>query len=414
MRLILLLIICFPLLFTRLVEGAEWSIKGTVDQALSYDDNVLMISKDQPIDQSRGSFQYKIIPVLTFQHKTDNTEVHANALYGTQIYTDIEGLDQDIQNYSLGGLYQTQRFDWNVSANYSITPSRNNAVQNSGVFNTNSDSTTWTVSPSVSYKVDTLNSLILSPSYSETTFSDSGTSSTNQDNFNNNFSNSNTVNVDLAWQRLWSENYTSSVSLFYSTFESQQTQVINSNSMGASNFDTYGINISNSLAWSKDLTLHGTVGGRYTELTFGSETTGSFGFLADVGVNYTREYFSTGLHFGRSLTPSNLGQLQEQTNISFDVNYKILEALSASFNTNYQESTAVGSIDPSTRNNLVFQPSISWKLAPDWSLGGSYRYRFQEGLVSSTNINNTISGEADSNLFMITLNYNWHGLRTSR
>jgi hypothetical protein len=402
-------------LLPALSQAAEWSLIGSVDQSLSYDDNVLMLSEGQAIDGSRGSFQYRIIPVLTFLHKTDVSEIHADALYGTQIYTDIEGLDQDIQNYGVGGTYRTQRFDWNFSANYSITPSRNTAIQNSGVFNTNSDSTTWSVSPSVSYKINAINSLILSPSYSETSFSASP-ATTNQGVFNNNFNNSKTTTIDLAWRRLWSENYSSAVSLFYSMFESQQPTLTNQNSLAPSRFDSVGINFSNDYSWSKNLRFTGTVGGRHTESTIGSDSSDSFGFLADVGANYTRELFSTGLHFNRALIPSNLGQLQEQSSVSFYFNYKIIERLSSAFSISYQESTSVDSInssDSSNRKNLVLQPSITWQVAPEWTLGSSYRYRFQDGRLSDNSID-TISGEADSNLFMITLNYRWQGLRASR
>lgn len=406
-----LLVLCF--LLPSLAQASEWSLRGSVDQSLSYDDNVFMISDGQTSDQSLDSFQYRIIPVLTFQHKTDISEIHADALYGTQIYTDIEGLDQDIQNYGVGGLYKTERFDWNLSANLAITPSRNSAVQNSGVFNTNAESTTWSVSPSVSYKIDAINSLILSPSYSETTFSESGSTTTNQGVFNNNFNNNTIANVDLAWQRRWTERYTSSVSVFYSKFESQQAQSTNVNSVNPSNFDSVGMNFSNDYDWSNNWKLRGVIGGRYTESTTGSQTDSSFGFLADAGITYTGEQFSSGLNFNRSLTPSNLGQLQEQTNLSLNFNYQILERLSTGFTANYQESSFVNSTDPLDRKNLVFQPSISWQISPEWSLGGSYRYRVQEGLIDSNN-NTTVNGEAESNLFSLTINYNWQGLRLAR
>jgi hypothetical protein len=412
------------LLLPGFSRGAEWSLKGIVDQTLSYDDNVLMQVNPQ------GSFKYMIIPVVTFQHKTNVSEIYANALYGTQIFTDIEGLDQDIQNYGLGGLYKTERFDWGLSSSFSITPSRNTAVQNSGVFNNNSDSTTWSVSPSVGYKIDAVNSLILSSSYSETTFSSSNSTPSNPSVVNSGFSNNNTINVNLGWERLWTDRYKSAVSLFYNNFESQQPPPNNGNSVAPSSFDTVGINFSNDYAWSKNLNLMATVGGRHTESSNsagGSGSSGnnsSIGFLADVGANYTGKQFSAGLHFNRSLTPSNLGQLQEQTGVDLNFNYRILENLSASFTASYQESSFVNSSasvnstdsSTSTRKNIVFQPSINWQMAPEWSLGGSYRYRFQDGLVDTTTTTNTevINGQADSNLFMVFVNYNWQGLKISR
>ncbi len=411
--------LCFCLMPVH-SQGAEWSLKGSIDQSLAYDDNVLMLGNNQPSNESRGSFQYRIIPVLTFQHKTDVSELHADALYGTQIYTDIEGLDQKIQNYGLGGIYKTEKFDWGLSANLSITPSRNTAAQNSGVFNTNSDMTMWSVSPSVSYKIDETNSLILRPTYSETSFSDSGSTSTNPGVFNNNFNNYDSTNVDLTWQREWTERYTSGVNLFYSNYNTQQFLGNNVGIPVPSSFDSVGINFSNTYLWSNNWRFLGTVGGRHTESNIGDVSTSSLGFLADVGVNYTGESFSSGINFSRSLIPSNQGQLQEQTSVGLNFNYQILERLSASFTTSYQESDVVNNQptqanSQSTRQNLIIQPSVKWMLSPDWTLGCTYRYRTQEGVLDTTTLGGINSnGVADSTLFMLSINYNWQGLKLTR
>ncbi len=410
------------LLMPMLSQGAEWSLKSSIDQSLAYDDNVQMLGNitTQQETEPRGSFQYRIIPVLTFQHKTDVSEVHADALYGTQIYTDIPRLDQNIQNYGIGGLFKTEKFDWRLGANLSITPSRNNAVQKGGDFNTNSDMTTWSVSPSVSYKIDEINSLILSPTYSETTFSNSGSATPNPGGFNNNFNNYDSTNVDLTWQRLWSDRYTSGVNLFYSNYNTQQLLANNPGTPVPSSFDSVGVNFSNDYEWSENWNLDGTVGVRHTESNIGDVSTSSLGFLADTGINYTGESFTSGINFSRSLIPSNQGQLQEQTSVGLDFNYNILERLSASFTTSYQESDVVNNQstqanNQSTRKNLIIQPSVKYMLSPDWTLAGTYRYRTQEGQLNNINQGSgNTDGVADSNLFMLSINYNWKGFKLSR
>lgn len=412
---ILLPIVSLCILFPSVLQAAEWSLKGSLDQSLGYDDNVRMLSKDSLFPGSRGSFKYRIIPVLTFLHKTEVSEIQADASYGTQIYTDIPQFDQDIQNYSLSGLYKTARFDWGLSTNLSVTPARNTAALNSGDFNTNSDRTSWSVSPSVSYKIDELNSIILSPSYSETSFTSSGSSPTNSTNFRNNTS----TNIGLAWQRLWNERYTSNVNFFYSNFSSPRTTAI-----GESTFDSVGINFSNTYVWSQNWNIDGTVGARHTQSTIGTVSNGSFGFLANVGINYTGESFSSGISFNRSLTPSNQGQLQEQTGASLHFRYKIAERLSAGLTTSYTQSTSVNEpglvnginqLSTRKRENIVVEPSVSWSLSPDWTLAGSYRYRTQQGgLTGEDNITNDVNGVAESNLFILSINYNWQGLKLSR
>ena len=396
-------LIALALLAPYCANAAEWSVKGFVDQNLSYDDNVLMRQDAQ------GSFKYMIVPTVTFQHRTDRSEISANASYGTQLYTDIEGFDQDIQHYGLKSMFRSEKFDWGLNANYSVTPTRNNAVQNSGVFNNNSNSNTWSVLPFLTYKIDDNNSLSLTPTYSETTYSSSNSSST-APGVSNNFRNYNSFNVSLAWQHLWSERYLSAVSLFYNKYDSQPST---NSSLASTTFDSEGINISNTYLLSETWKLSGTLGGRYTESTTGTVNSNSLGFLADAGADYTGEQLSSGIHFNRSLMPSSLGQLQEQTSVDFNIGYKILEKLTAKFTTSYQESTFVNTANPTTRKNLLFQPSVNWQFAPEWTLGGSYRYRLQDGLINN-NGTSVSNAEADSNLFMISVNYNWQGLSLSR
>lgn len=401
------------LLLPGLSKAAEWSLQGSLDQSLSYDDNVFMrpdnfVPPQDDKDQSRDSFQYRIIPVLTFMHKTDVSDIHADVLYGGQIFTDIPELDQKIQNYGLGSVYKTESFDWGVDANLSITPSRNTALQNSGIFNTNSDRTNWSVSPFVSYKIDEINTLTLTSSYSETTFSNINTDTTDTDEFNNNFNNNDSTEIDLAWKRDWSERYNSALSLFYSNFNSQLLRQNNSGALNPISFDSVGINFSNTYSWSENWNLLGTVGGRYTESTSNGSNSSSFGFLADVAVSYTGENFISGINFSRSLIPSNQGQLQEQTSVGLNFNYDILETLSAGLTTSYVHSTLINESNSQTRENIIVQPSASWQLLPEWTLSGGYRYRIQD--LKETNVING-SGFADSNLFYLSINYNWQGIK---
>jgi hypothetical protein len=416
-------VVALILLMPGFVRSDEWSVKGSVDQSLAYDDNVLMASDascDPQVRNScpRDSFKYMIIPVLAFQHRTDASDVSAHASYGTQLYTDIPELDQNFQTYGVNGAYNTEKIDWGLNWNYSITPTRNTASVDNGIFGNNSDRNSWSVSPSATYKIDEIDSISLTPSYTETTFDKSSTNPS--DPSNNFFNDSRNYEINLAWQRLWSERYLSGVSFFYSKFDSQ-VQVQGGQGIilaSPSSFDNFGINFSNTYMIADNWKLSAVVGGRYTESDIGGVTSTSFGFLADASVNYTGENYTAGLHFMRGLIPSSFGQLQEQTSVGLNFNYKILEKLSSNLNFNYQESTLVNDGSGATivssignRTSFVIEPSVSWQFARDWSLGGSYRYRFQDNQGGGAG---AFAGEADSNLFMISINYNWQGINVSK
>ncbi len=435
MRRIAQVCLILAVLLPSLTSGSEWSVKGFVDQNLSYDDNVCMRPDEQLVDRQcqsrlpsrsgsqgfqtrRGSFKYMIIPVITFQHKTDVSDVAASASYGTQLYSDMVGFDQDIQNYDIRSSFRTEKFVWGLGADYSITPSRNSASINSGVYSNNSNQNTWRISPSATYKIDEINNLVLTPTYSETSYTQSANGQGSQAG---GFSNNRAFNIDLAWNRLWNTRYLTGLSFFYSTFESQVPLVTRQGTRSdPTTFDTFGINFSNTYTLSDHWTLVGVIGGRYTESKYLNNNHNSFGFLADASVNYAGENFAARLHFNRSLIPSSLGLLQEQTSISFNSSYKIRERLSTNFTTNYTETTSVSSSNGNannqgTRKYLVIEPSVTWQLARDWSLGGSYRYRLQDGQIGGiSGISGITTGEADSNLFMLSIKYNWQGISVSR
>ncbi|CAG7856680.1 hypothetical protein MCAMS1_01256 [biofilm metagenome] len=403
----------------------EWSLKANVDQNLGYDDNVCMLPDNATGNvlcgqgRQRGSFKYMITPVLTFQHRTDTSNVSAHAIYGTQMYTDIPGFDQDFQSYGINSVYNTETIDWGLDWNYSITPTRNTAATESGRFDNRSDRNSWSISPTATFKLDEVNSFIVTPSYSETFFD-----KTAGDPGNNFFNDNKNYAINMAWQHLWSERFLSGVSFFYNRFESQiQVNDVDENgqpivSTLPSAFDNFGINFANTYLISDNWKLTAVVGGRYTESEIGDERDTNIGFLADTSISYTGENFTAGLNFMRGLTPSTFGQLQEQTSVGLNFSYKVLEKLSTGLNFNYQESTTTGFVPNSfnnfgNRTNFVIEPSVSWQFARDWTLGGSYRYRFQD-VDQQGGVIGLFAGEADSNLFMISINYNWQGISVSK
>ena len=410
----LLLGICgFSIACSGTAAAAEWSTRANIQQFFGYDDNVFM----RPTD-TQGSFQYKIIPTLSFLHRTDVSEINAHASYGTQIFPDAPQFDQDIQNYGLNGMYKTDRIDWGLNFNYSIIPTRNTAIQDAGDFSTAAERATWAVSPSMAYKLSEIDSLILSPSYSESSFDNTSTSgNATLNSFRNNI----TKSVNLGWQRIWTERYNTNLSFFYSNFEFEQSGsgiifipntnipiTLNSGSGFFSSNDSYGFNFANNYRWSDNWNLTGSIGFRHSESSSIQGSSSSSGFLANIGAHYNAENYDAGVTFSRSLVPSNFGQLQELTGTTLHFNYKFDERLTAGLDMSYQDSNVVNAANSFQRENIVVHPSINWLLAKDWSLNASYRYRVQDLNFNNQPIN------ADSNLFLFSVNYRWPGLKVSK
>ena len=372
-------------------NAAEWTVGASINQNISFNDNVQMQK------EAKGSVIYQIVPVINFAHKTEISQIQATASYGTQRYLDIPELDRNLQNYSFGSYYLTERSRWGLNATFNVDPARNTATQDSGNFISNAEKITWSVSPSVSYKLTELDSLNLLPSYSKTTYS------------TNDFSDNEYSGISLTWERQWTEGYSSSINLAYSKFDSTGS----GSSLGTgTNSNSYSINVSNTFRWSENLTLAGTLGGRLTESEnktfFGTSKNSSTGLLADVAISYKGENYSTAFNLSRSLTPSSTGQLNEQSRVGLNLHYDITERLSASALGSYQTTKSASSNEESiSRKNFSIQPAINWKMVQDWTISASYSYNQQDSGTQN-------GGAVDSNLFMVSINYNWQGLSFSR
>jgi hypothetical protein len=398
-------------IFCSGLDAAEWTVNGNVDQSLSYNDNVRMLSQNP-----EASAIYVLTPTFNFARKTEAWDIIGNASYGVQHYTDIEELNQNPQSYGLSTAYRTERSNTGLSASYSIAPSQNFAEQDTGNFASNASRENITVTPTYSYRFTELDSLTGSASYSKSTYSNDGSDS-NGTGFNN-FNDNENKSVNIGWQRQWSEVFMQSISVFYANYKSTGQM--------SSSSDSYGINLSSSYQLSEKWQFNGTIGGRITDtstefaiipglLTTIDQDT-SEGFLTDIGVHYTGERLSSNFGLSRSLVPSGQGQLTEQTSVNLDFLYRITERLSSGLTTSYQETDSVSDSNDVlgiSRTNIRVSPSVNWQLTQDWLLSASYAYRKQDRPNSAT-IDSSRSGTAESNIFMLSINYNWPGLSISR
>ncbi len=386
-----LLCVLFSILFLPLAKAAEWKVDATVKQNLSFDDNVRMS------ENPKSSFIYKLIPTINLAYKTETVGIDASINYGIQRFLSIKELDRNFQKYSLNSYYVTERSNWGLNLLLSMTPARDSAAQDSGDFDTNAEKLTRSIAPFFSYNLTALDTLSLSPSYSETSFS------------SDNFSDYENSNITFNWKHQWTTRYSNSISLFYSRFDSISSGDILTRKTKS---DSYGANLSSTYWWTENLKISSTWGIRMilSENTLGSNLAKSegFGFLSDTAIKYRGENYLVDFNFSRSLVPSSRGNLNEQNRVSLSLNYDLSKRLSTRVRGSYQSSKSASSNsnETRTRENLLLQSSLNWKMARDWTISASYRYRQQD--------RGTENSKAASNSFMLSINYNWQGLRVAR
>jgi hypothetical protein len=375
----------FCLSFSSIAFAAEWSAKANLNQQVGYNDNVRLQKNHQ------GSMELIIKPTVFIARKSDKFELQGSASYGIQRFFSMKSLNKPIQNYTASAIYNLERTRWEIDANFNSQLTLNNAGQNAGGFSSNAVQTHLSVSPSVSYQLTELDSLTLSSGYSKTSSS---------------LNNYQYQNLNLAWQRKWTERFSTSLSPFYSNYTSQTTSSDNKTT-------TYGVNASTDYSLSEKWKINAAIGGflvvMETDLPNNViEKNSSQGFLSNGGIDYQGENFAARLGFSRSLRPSNQGQLTTQNAINLNLNYKITERLDTVFTGNYQQNNSVtGNNNNMNRDYINLQLGLNWKFSQDLLISGQYNYRSQ----NSTGVQ-TQSGE--SNLFMLSFNYNWPGINLSR
>ena len=397
--------------YTLFAEAAEWTVDGKVNQYFAYDDNVTLTEKNQV-----GSFSYTIIPEVRMAYDTEKFDFSAMASYGTQKYANLTARNLPIQRYNLSSSYQTGRNLFAFDADYTVDPNSNVASTDTGNFESNSLRNRWTVSPSYFFQLTELDSLQLSGTYYETTYT--GDES-------NSFSDNEVGIAKLGWNRIWNERLTGSFSISYGHFLSLANGLDNVNTFNTSTLsDVYGIDYSGRYALSENWKVSAGAGLRLVEskttTTLNSPLFGrirsdnnntDLGWDADLDIVYTGEQLFGSFIFHRGLSPSGNGFLNNETSINLNLGFNITERLVANLTSTYILTTLASiNNDNVERNNFDIGPSIDWAMARDWMISASYRYRFQR--VDRGDIFG--STRADSNLVMLSLGYNWDGFSFSR
>jgi hypothetical protein len=124
------------------------------------------------------------------------------------------------------------------------------------------------------------------------------------------------------------------------------------------------------------------------------------------------------LGYSRTLSPSSIGQIVEYNSVNMNYSYQISREFTFNIDGSISLNKSVGDSEfQSVSDRTYYNASIGlvWDFAREWQLSTSYRYRRQEyNNDDEGQVNNELASTSDSNALMITLNYNWDGLRVFR
>lgn len=369
------------------VHAAEWSLSGSINPSLKYDDNIFMRDENKLAD-----YKSSMSPTLKGVYKLENAETSVSAGYVIDRYETSRQLDQENPFARLNTQYQTERSNWGLGLGYVESSSRSDAEADSGNFETDSITTTKSFSPSYSFQVTELDSLSVNGSYIDRSYSTTD------------FSNSKSRSLSTSWQHQFTERLNGGLSLSASNNKSDGVGL-------QTDDDTYNLSLTSKYDLSEVWAINGSVGIR----RLNSEQTDTFGFIdkntssgatLSFNVSYKHEVDTASLSLSRSVLPSSTGDVNEQDRLSIQWSRQLTDRFSTSIYGSIQSTSSASDNGSEKRDNINLSPAINWKMSPDTTISLSYNYRQQKESEANTN--------ASSNAVMLTLNYNWDGFTASR
>lgn len=386
-----------PCLLINTASAAEWVFNAKADPKFKYDDNELL--REDKLDD----FSLNIDPTLTLTRSLENSTSEVRLGYRISRYKELKELDKENPFFGFNTSYATERSTYGLTLDYAERESRDIAEEDTADFSNTSTTVTKSISPSYSYRLTELDTISTSASYQKRNQSGSSTRADSILGTSSNLTDNETLSLNLALQHQYTERLNAGVSLSYVNYQAESDRLDNE-------YDSYSLGLTSEYQLSELWSVNGLVGARYLD----SENNPISGLKTSdqsTGLNYsistTREdeLNSYTVSASRSLLPSSSGDVNQQDSYTFSYRRKFTEKLTGSLSTSYKLYTSADDLNDREVKYIFFSPSLNWKLAEDWGINFSYKYR---------NVDEKDGKNVDSNAFFINFDYNWNGIRFSR
>ena len=403
--------LCLALPLEKTANAAQWEVKGQLGQQLEYNDNLLLST-----DKKQPAFGYYLAPTLVASRKTGILELEFKGVGNIRHYDDSR-LDCEAYNLNADNRYKTKDSSFSLSGGYGTNCSYSLQVTPEGTVVPSSQSENYQISPTWTWQWAAQDQLVATGGYSNTTYTTLGETSASI------LSGNEIYTVDLTDKHLWSPNLTFSGGMTFANVKYTDNN--------ASTQNIYGLNVG--AIYSLNPQWNFTVGGgprwinSETSLNNAApdeDSLTTLGHAAYITLSYTGKYNAFSFGYSDSVNTSALNQTLQNQTISAAYSYLFSKRLTLFVNSRYSNVQSVGG-ESTANSNAAFDSTfftasagISWEFAQNWQLKSSYVYRWQEvGDSTSTigqNDGSLRSGTSESNAVMLSIDYAWDGIRTSR
>jgi hypothetical protein len=361
---------------------------------------------------------YLLTPSLQASRKTGGLDL---AFYGQADIRRYDDRRWNCENFNLGANndYRINRSVFSLRGGYGVSCSYAQQITDTGLILPNNQTENYSLAPSWTWQWTSRDQLILNTSYSKTSYSNSQSAvASNIGNGSLSFSGNDTYTVNLGGNHEWSRRLSLNEKLNFSNVQYTGTNSSTQNLFGFQ----LGVNYKLDRLWkvgagggplwvNTQQSSDGFSSGKNSQL--------SLGYVANVSLNFIDKLtaFSTG--FSSTANSSAIGQTLQTQSIFANYSYLITRHLMLDFSGNYSLSQSLGGQSNDNLTNrfdrayFTGSAGITWELAKNWRLKGSYVYNWQD-YQQSRNVQNLNVGTTDSNLVMLFLNYSWDGIRISR
>lgn len=363
------------------LQAAEWSITGTLNPSLEYNDNIFMRDTNKV-----GDYHASLTPTLVGAYALNQTNISLSTGYVIDRYEASRYLDNETPFFRFNSSHQTERSNWGLGLSYVKSSSRSEAEIDTGDFETDSTSTTRAITPSFVYQLTERDSLSVRGGFTKREFSTLD------------FSDTETKFISTGWQHQFTERLNGGLNLSANNSKSSLLTSTTEN-------DSYDLSLTSTYNLSEIWAINGKVGVRQLENKQTNDT--SSGSSLDFNVSYKFDIDTANLSVSRSLFASDAGGVNERDQVNVTFSRQLSETVTARISSSYQETRSASTGNSNDlRKNFSVRPSIDWSFTSNVNFGLSYNYRQQKDSQAGTNV--------DSNALMLTLNYDWDGLRVSR
>jgi hypothetical protein len=353
--------------------ATEWSIEGRANQRFEFDDNIRLRTTD--VETAWGGV---FSPEMDLRRRSELWDVTLNTKLAFSRFND-DSLNYEDQFVKLNSGYRTELGTLGLEGKLIRDTTLTSEVTDTGRLDENARRESYNFSPSWSYTLSPRDNFTLSAGW---TVVDYHTSSLTDYRF---------LLGSGSWTRSLTEVHELDATVFtthYKTIEGDDLER-----------QMYAGEAGLNWIFSERFQARLAGGPRYirTDVS-GSDGDGDFGFILDASASYQfdeRTILEAGA--ARSVEPSGEGTTFERDTLELSVKHDLSPRLLLGLEALYLENEDTGDDRVGDRKYYSIQPRIRWRLAQDWDLTASYRYRAQKSRGSVS--------WADSNSVLMTVTY---------